>query len=180
MFDLSTQNFEISDELQIRKILEKNTGFNWIFDKNDDKYAYDLKAWRYDVFKDGRYNKNFMGFIEIEVGNGWVDQWPENYYCVSFLYRKIYKFDWDKKEQIGLRKDADRAFYLKFNSSQTNCFCLKISDIDQIGTPSRRNKENEKYNYSFMEVDTNGVIWGVKNCIEYIAENFKMMRYNSK
>ena len=44
MFDLSTQNFEISDELQIRKILEKNTGFNWIFDKNDDKYAYDLKA----------------------------------------------------------------------------------------------------------------------------------------
>lgn len=168
MFDLTKESYEIKDELLIRKILEKNTSYNWVFDKNDNKYEYDLKAWRYELYEDGTHDKIFKGFIEVEVGTGWVNEWPKNYYCVSFLMRKIFNFDRNINEFTNKKNDSDKTFYLKFNTSLNNCFCLLMSDIIQLGKPSNRNSKNNIYKNSFFEVDKNNVIWGIENCLTYI------------
>lgn len=173
MFDLSTQNYEITDELKIRKILENNTDHKWIFDKNDNKYEYDLKAWKYNIYEDGKYEKIFKGYIEIEVGNGWEEDWPDWYKYVSFLKRKIYNFDWDRNEWTNTKENIDKTFYLKFNNKRTDCLCLLIDDILIYGNPSKRDREHDKYRQSFIEVEIKDVIWGIKNCIEYINHKLK-------
>jgi len=175
MFDLSTQNFEITEELQVRKILEYNTNYEWVFNKNNNKYEYDLKAWKYNIYKDGRYEPIFKGYIEIEIGRGWNEfDWPNHkYQVVSFLKRKIYNFDWNTNEWKDTKNYIDKTFYLKFNNDKTNCLCLLIDDIIIYGRPSNRDQEHDKYKQSFIEVDIKDVIWGIKNCIDYINDKLQ-------
>lgn len=178
MFNLSGQNYDITDELKVRQKLQMQTGYKWLIDKNDDPYDYDLKAWRYHIEKDGYYEKLFMGFIEIEIGVGWNQhEWPAYYPEVSFLKRKIYKFHYPSKTWTGIKDNADKTFYLKFNANLTNCFCQLISEVASTGTLSKRsasinNDTKSIYNHSFIAMKKNDVVWGINESIDFIKNVF--------
>ncbi len=170
---LANQSFDIIDELQIRKILERHSDWQYVFDKNDDPYAYDLTAWRYNVRKDG-HDKTFLGFIEIEVGCGWEAEWPSYYHEVSFLKRKIYVFDWKLNVWKGPKDDIDKTFYLKFNAIHDDCFCKNIQAVYDTGTISSRG--DGSYRDAYIVLPMESVTWGIRECVEYIQTGLSKLK----
>ena len=166
-FNLSNQSYEIKDELKIRKILEYNTDYKFMFVKNDDPYAYDMMAFRYDIFENGKYDKNFLGFVEIERkwNSGWITNWSE----ISFLKRKICKWEnniWKNEP----KENIDKTYYLKFNNDYTDCFCALIKDIWNNGYDSYRS--DGSYNGTFIVLPKESIYikYGIKDSIKYIEK----------
>ena len=170
-FDLSSQSYNIYNELKARKILEKYTDYHYTFEKNSDKYGFDLLVFRYTDIENN-FRKNHLGYIEVECAVNWRNfHFPNNWYCVSFLKRKFYDFDFTKRVWINYKKDVDKTIYLKFNHPMNNCFCKEMMYIIQYGKDSARNKKNDYFN-SFIELDINQVCWGIDRCIYYITDFF--------
>lgn len=169
-FNLFLQTYDIDTELKARKIIEKYSDYHYVFDKNEDKYGFDLIVFKYEINK-GEFKKNKMGYIEIECATTWKTfKIPQNWYCVSFLKRKLYNYNF-KEKVWGLPKpNLYKTIYLKFNQPMTNCFCQNMIYIIRNGQDSRRNDDINSYNNSFIELEKKSVYWGVKNCVNYIVK----------
>lgn len=178
MFDLNGESYNIKDELQIRKILETHTKYNYIFDKNTDKYGYDIKSYRYTISDNGDYYKDFLGFIEIERSLRWKTfDIPSNWHHISFLKRKIFQADKENRCFLTTPKFNEKTFYLKFNRDLTNCFIQSMNYIIKHGQESPRNGKNKKLSWyydNYLELDLDEVIYGIVNCLKFIEEHFEL------
>lgn len=178
MFDLANESFEIDDELRIRQILDHNTSHLYIFNKSDDKYSYDIESYKYTVFPDGGFRKDFLGYIEIERSNQWdTFDIPSHWYCISFLKRKIYEYDWADNKFLSITKFTGPSFYLKFNKDLTNCFTQSMDYIARNGRDSKRNYKNGRlrcYNDQYIELNKSEVIFGIKESLLFIEENLNL------
>ena len=163
-----THPYEINLELYIRKFFEKNTDYTFEFQKNEDKYGYDLSVFKY--FLNGpNYEKKLIAFIEIEISETWVNDYPEYWRDYSFLKRKIYKYCWQENEFYDELKDnADRTIYIIFNKSLTDCICNEITFIANNFKTRHRDTTGRYYNDCFMVCSKNNnnlVIRGVRNSL---------------
>jgi len=119
--------FEIDSELMIRKWLENTTDYHYEFQKNDDKYGYDIICNRYDI-NGGEWAKNSIGFIEVEMSENWVTSRPANWVTHSFLARKMLNFD-GREFRMELRDGAEQMLYIIFNKSMTDCVAVAPVDL---------------------------------------------------
>lgn len=184
-FDLSKQDFDITGELKIRKILEINTDYKFEFIRNEDKYGNDIKIFEY-IVTGNEWDKKFLGFVEVEKGMSWKTiELPDFYYCVSFLKRKLFKFhygthpesDPDEFTKMPV-ENYDKTIYLKFNADYTNCFCQMKNFIIDNGKESYRNGLNKnisKRKDEYWELKKEDVVWGIKNCCDFIKDKFKII-----
>lgn len=165
-------SYDIKDELKIRKILENNNSFEYEFRKNDDKYGYDIEVYEY-ILINNEWNRKLLGYIEVERALKWIEEnsFPENWYRISLLKRKLFKFDRSKNIFTNEPKYNEITFYLKFNTNYTNCFCERMDKLIEKGKDSnRRTNELDLYYGSYWEVEKTEVIVGIKNCIDYITK----------
>ena len=176
MFNLIDESFEIDDELRIRQLLDYNTSYLYIFDKSDDKYGYDIESYKYTVFPSGDYRKDFLGYIEVERSKQWnTFDIPNNWYCISFLKRKVYEYDWSNNHFTDKAKFYNQTFYLKFNKDLTNCFTQSMEYIFTNGKDSKRNYKNGKlrgYNDQYIELKKHEVVFGIKESLSFIEGVF--------
>lgn len=164
-FNLKTQSYKITNELIVRKILENNTPHQYMFVKNDNKYDYDIEFFKY-LLSEKDYSKLRLGFVEIEnkSDGGWG--WPR----ISFLKRKIYKWDRDKWSEELIIKDIP-IYYLKFNHDFSDCFCANTKNIFKFGNESKRSDGSRCGSFIELPWDDNNIIHGIKNCVNYILNN---------
>lgn len=171
-------NYDITPELKARKILEHYLGDDIELQKNDDPYGYDLKVYRYNTLN-GSNEKNFVCYIEIEVSEGWIDDYPGYWKDYSFLRRKIdtwnpniISFDNDIKE------NGDKTIYIIFNKNNTDAVCQSIEFIKENYFIKRRgisNKRRDSYytvnKYDLRIINTPPIIYkGLDKCLKFISE----------
>lgn len=123
--------FEIDSELMIRKWLENTTDYHYEFQKNDDKYGYDIICNRYDI-NGGEWSKNDLGFIEVELSQKWDDGYPANWKTYSFLARKLLTFD-NGQFTMTAKSGADKMLYVIFNRKMTDCIAAKPTELLDAG-----------------------------------------------
>jgi len=169
-FNLFLQTYDIDSELKARKIIEKHSDYHYVFDKNEDKYGFDLAVFKYKINK-GEFKKNKIGYVEIERAVGWKTFGiPKNWYCVSFLKRKLYNYNFKEGTWGNPKSDSHKTIYLKFNHPMSNCFCHNMIYIIRNGKNSERNDNKNSYNNSFIELEKELVYWGIKNCVNYVVQ----------
>lgn len=164
-------NYNIKEELIIRKKLEYITNWNIEFNENyENRYDYDLCYFKH-IVDDNEigYKKDLIGFVEVEVSPQWVNyNIPENWYEISFLKRKCFKFNFNLNEWTNEPKENyEKSIYLKSNIDYTNCFAINIKDIIKDSINSNRN--NNTYKGDFLIMDKSKVKWGwdeIKTLIE--------------
>lgn len=173
--DLDSQNFEIKDELKVRKVLEKNTEWNFVFNKNTD-YQYDLAITEWGDKPTEQSDKEIIGYVELERSrrdkkHSWVTgDIPDSWYYLSFLQRKVRGYDHRRNCWQGLKQDYDRTVYLKFNHALDNCFSAPIEAIHLDGKPTKMS--DGSYNNSYLKLNTDhpDVRVGVENSVAFIQE----------
>jgi len=171
--DLDDVNYEIKDELKIRKVLEKHTDWDFEFTKND-QYQYDLTIYQWDDDPQTRDDQKVIGYVELERcrrdrDKSWVmGAVPDNWYYLSFLQRKVRDYDWRAERWTGLKDDYDRTVYLKFNHAMTNCFAAPIEAIHRDGTNTKRSDGGYNSTYLKLEKDHPEVEYGIKSCVGFI------------
>lgn len=167
-------SYEVEVELDVRKLMELKTGRLFEFQKNDDKKGYDLVCNKYTVTPTD-WNKQKIGYVEIEEVCSWTGSTvPANWYCHSFLARKIYQFDWNKnKWTTEPHNDADSTLYLKVSSDLSGAVCASVRDIMKYGKGKLGKKGlSQLYNDTYLEIGIGhpSVVVGLDRCIEYIVD----------
>lgn len=163
--------FEIDVELQVRKILESISDYHFEFQKNEDKYNYDISVFRYDI-SGAVYTKKCIAFVEIEVSETWKNKYPENWHTFSFLKRKVFNFDYDKKVFTkDLHENADKTIYIILNKSLTDAICCNVCKIATFKDAVNYQTGNLR-NDTFLRthVTDRSVIKGLDNCLKRIHE----------
>ena len=161
--------FEIDVELQVRKILESISDYHFEFQKNEDKYNYDISVFRYDI-SGAVYTKKCIAFVEIEVSETWKDKYPENWHTFSFLKRKVFNFDYDKKVFTkDLHENADKTIYIILNKSLTDAICCNVCKIATFKDAVNYQTGNLR-NDTFLrtQVTDKSVIKCLDNCLKRI------------
>lgn len=173
-FNLAAQTFDIKSELIMRKLLENNTDWDIEFNENyENPYDYDLQYYRH-VKDDSScgYKKELIGYIEVErySRNDWVcGDLPAKWYEVSFLKRKIFKYNHVGASWTNEPKDNhDLTIYLKVNNDYTDCFCTPVETLVLFGEESKRS--DGSYNDSFVILPRDSVYLtiGIDECIRMI------------
>lgn len=171
--DLGTQDYEFKDELKIRKVLERETDWQFKFSKND-KYAYDMAITKWGDSPQSPDDNEVIGYVELERSRrdkkySWVTgSIPENWYYLSFLQRKVRDYDHRTKCWEGLKKDYDRTVYMKFNHAMDNCFAASVETIHQDGTQTKRSDGSYRGTYLALDKDHPDVHVGLSDCVEFI------------
>jgi len=172
---LEDQAYEIKDELKIRKTLEAHTAWQFEFTKND-QYAYDLRITEWDRRPRTPDDNQTLGFVELErsrrdKSKSWItgdipDSWP----FLSFLKRKVRKYDHQRGNWRGLKDDHQRTVYLKFNHAMDNCFAAPVEAIHRDGSETKHS--DGSYNNSYLSLDEHhpDVYVGVEDCVAFIEE----------
>ena len=164
--------FEIDTELKVRKYLECISDYRFEFQKNNDIYGYDLLVNFYNTTSKDWIKSNIT-FIEIEVSETWVNEYPPHWKYYSFLARKVFEFDKaQNKFTKRLKPDADKTIYLVFNKSMTDCFCSLISDTVKYCKLCVTNTLfADVYRETFYRVslDSDLILRGKNNCMRYIS-----------
>ena len=167
---VSDEGYTIEHELKARKILEQNTSPTTTFEKNEDMYGYDLKVFRYELYKNDDYEKQFMGYAEIECSTCWKDSTPPvSWEYLSFLKRKLYTRA--KDQWLGPKQDTDRAIYFRFNHKLNCCYCQKMDYIIEHGRRGNRICSGHNltgYTDSYVELPRSQVIIGIGSCSEFL------------
>lgn len=166
-------NFDIDDELRLRKMLEGALGYTIEVQKNDDKYDYDCKVFQYDT---KTCDKKLIGFIELEKSEHWIEEYPENWKTDSFLMRKVFIYDRNKSEFTkDLRKEHERTLYLVVNGNETDMNCQTIDEISKLNKVYC-NVKNDNYKDWFLRIgrNNNKIIHGKENCLRFINKFFEM------
>jgi len=172
-FDLSTQSYEIKDELKIRGILESRTDWSYEFTKNS-KYEYDLELFRWRDPPQGPEDRQLAGYVEIERANensDWQsgdipDHWPE----LRFCRRKID----NGRPPVwgGPKQNSERTIYLKFNYEVDNCFAAPIPHIRSRGETTYWPSNERTRNSAFYALppDADIISVGMSECVSLISE----------
>jgi len=172
---LEKQSYEIKDELQIRKVLEAQTDWQFEFTKND-KFAYDLKIRQWSDEPQSNEDRDVIGYVELERSRADKDKsWitgdvPGGWYYLSFLQRKVRKFDYQTRRWCGLKDGYDRTVYLKFNHALDNCFAAPIPAIHRDGERTKRSDGTPENTYLALDQDHNEVRVGPAECVEFIEQ----------
>lgn len=163
--------FEIDTELKVRKYLEHVTDYKIELQKNNDIYGYDLVVNLYDTDKKD-WSKKSIAFIEIEVSETWISEYPKNWMYYSFLARKIYDFDRANKcFTDNLRCDAEKTIYLVFNRDMSDCFCALISEtINYCNLHYLNRFDGDVYRDTYLrtKLSNENVVRGKSNCMTFI------------
>jgi hypothetical protein len=167
-------DYDITDELVIRKILEKHSPYTFEFIKNQDKYGCDLLVHIYRKV-DNEWERLPIGMVELERALNWTEyDIPPNWFCISLLKRKLFDFDYQNDMYTKEKKYPNGSvFYLKFNKSYTNCFCQSIDLIIEKGEESKRN-DIERYGVrkgSYWQIEKEEVVFGIPESIDYICKD---------
>jgi len=184
-FKLDNQDYDITPELKVRKILEKETQNipKLEFDGNSkDQYGYDLKVffWK-NLEKEPQ--KQPLGYVEVEHTDNYIfvnDEKPKNWPEISFLKRKVYKPVRDRDNNFEEWKNTPKnnykdTLYLKLDSSYTSCFCASIEDIFDYGEESYRSK-GEDYNGDYLGLDKKYVSFGIDKSVKRILDFFDISK----
>jgi len=164
-------NYNIKNELIIRQKLETITDWSIEFNQNyGDKFGYDLKCFKHiKNNSETGFEKKFICYIEVEHGASWHKKelpinWPE----ISFLKRKVNKYDYKKNVfENECKLNGKETIYLKTNKDFTNCFFVKIDYLFRNGKESKRSKSNERLN-SFLVLPRAEINVGWESFSEYI------------
>lgn len=173
--DLDTQSYEYKDELKIRKILERETDWQFEFTKND-QYQYDLAITQWEDNPSSPEDNDVVGYVELErarrdKAKSWITgDIPDGWYYLSFLQRKVRSYDRTRGTWEGLRDDYRRTVYLKFNHAMDNCFAAPIESIHRDG--SRTKASDGGYNSTYLKLDEDhaDVRYGISDCVAFVKE----------
>ena len=174
----SFMNYNIEEELRIRKILEELTPWNIELNQNyEDKYGYDLKFYKHIETKtDTGFKKELLGFIEVEAcppggysARAWTEHKFPDYLELSFLKRKVFKWDktnncWSKEP----KEDYEKVIYLKVNPNYTNCYAINLKSLVNNHWISKRS--DGTYNNTFMVTERKNVTFEFKNVVKLMRE----------
>lgn len=175
--ELSDEDYEIVNELKLRKKLEAGSDWRYEFTKQT-KYGYDLELYRWPPSSDAPDDRELFGYIELERASidksscPWVTgDLPDAWVYLSFLKRKVYQWDWDTgRFTEELKQNARRALYLKFNHSMDNCFVAPISVIAKDGSLTKKSDGSRTNTYLSLDVSHSEVRTGVNESIEFAEE----------
>lgn len=180
-FNGRTDSYEVEKELDVRKLLEVKTfGLNigryFEFGKNESKKEFDLVCSKYNVTLDD-WSKSKVGYIEVEEVCSWTgSDIPDNWYCYSFLARKVYTFDWSENKWTNNPKNNWRdTIYLKVSSDLKGACCATIGDIIVHGKGVKGKKDlSYLYNDTYIEIPIGhfSVVTGIENCAKFIVDFF--------
>lgn len=162
--------YQIDLELIIRKILEKNiSDYTFEFQKNDDPYGYDIESYKYYIWEGGKYHKELIAYIEVEISEKWKDEWLSYWKVYSFVARKILVFKDGEFIKDKLKEGAEKTIYLIFNKSFTDCFCCEIKIIKNFEFKHVPLTGNY-YNDCFLRIGLSDerVVRGIEDSMEYI------------
>jgi hypothetical protein len=169
---MSWGSFDIPDELKVRKLLESMLKYDIELQKNKDKFGYDIHVFRYNTKTN---EKHPIGYIELEVSDTWVNDYPRHWKTYSFLARKVIKFDRDKNEFTKELKDNwERTVYLITNKEMSDMICQSIQSISKLKFYYCKVKERY-YNDCFFRVrkGSKKIICGKDNCANFIKQFFE-------
>jgi len=173
--------FEIDVELEIRKILEKNTSYQFEFQKNEDKFSYDISVFYYFI-NGADWEKIKIGFIEVEVSERWQTEYPNYWKDYSFLKRKVYEWNFFDRYYTGeLKSNTEHSIYVIFNKSLTDCICQDMKTVSTFTEKKRFLTGNTRQD-SFLctTLDDKRIIKGVDNCLVFIKLFFENKAKNIK
>jgi hypothetical protein len=174
---LAGADYEIIDELKIRKKLEVGSDWRYEFTKQT-KYGYDLELYRWPESADSPEDRELFGYIELERASvdksscPWITgDLPDRWVYLSFLKRKVYQWDWDANRFTDeLKPNARRAMYLKFNNAMDNCFIAPITTVARDGTRTKKSDGTRTNTYLSLDTGHSDVRIGVDESISYIEE----------
>ena len=172
---LDKQSYEIQDELKIRKILERHTDWQFEFTKND-KFAYDLRITEWDDEPASDTDNRVLGYVELERArkdkpSSWITgDIPDSWVFLSFLKRKVRRFDHATQSWRGIKEEYDRTVYLKFNHALDNCFAASIESIHRYGQPTPRSDGSRTGSYLSLDMDHADVHYGIDGCVTFIED----------
>lgn len=170
---LKKQGYQIQDELKIRKKLEKNTGWDFEFQKYE-KYEYDLSVTKWADNPEDHEDNEVIGYIELERSRGdkahsWISgDIPDSWVFLSFLKRKVNQFDRMTNTWGAVKSNHDDTVYVKFNHKMDNCFAVPIKVIANDGETTPRSDGTRNNTYLSLETDHPKVRYGIDNCISFI------------
>ncbi len=142
-------SYDVKAELQVRKMLEKHTGWNFEFTRTADIYQTDITCLRYAI-GDG-WTRDIAGFVEVEESSQWHDGvYPPHWRFYSYLKRKVFAYNHNTKvfEECPV-ENADKTFYLKVARDLSDCHCSLVSDIHEHAVASIDNRDGlgrDEYN----------------------------------
>jgi hypothetical protein len=177
---MSSDGYGIKNELEVRKLLERNTDWCFEFTKND-KYEVDLQVFDWGEPPIDAESRSLVGYIEIEVASNKSD-WqsgdiPSFWNHVSFLKRKIRNWDYNRGRWGSMRPKARQTMYLKFNNSLDNCFVAPVERIyhdfgyEKTRTQYARPPSREQ-DVLCLHPDHDIITWGVNESIDAIESYF--------
>ncbi|AFH22639.1 hypothetical protein OSG_eHP31_00135 [environmental Halophage eHP-31] len=175
--DLGGDDYDIVNELKIRKKLEAGSDWRYEFTKQT-KYGYDLELYRWSESADAPDDRRLFGYIELERASieksscPWVTgTLPDGWVYLSFLKRKVHQWDWDIGRFVDdLKPNARRAMYLKFNHSMDNCFIAPITTIARDGSLTKKSDGTRTNTYLSLDPSHPEVRIGVDESISFIEE----------
>jgi hypothetical protein len=170
---LEEQSYDYKDELEIRKILEAHTNWQFEFTKND-QYAYDLRITEWDSQPRSPDDNRTLGFVELERSrsdkdDSWVTgEIPDSWYFYSFLMRKVRKWNPHTQRFGGLKDEFRRTIYLKFNHAMDNCFAAAVADIYHHGQRTPWSDGTKENTYLKLDLSNPAVTVGIEESVGFI------------
>jgi hypothetical protein len=174
-----SDGYGIQSELQVRKILERETDWKYEFTKND-KYDVDMQLFDWGEPPCDADSRSLTGYVEIEVASESSDwqtgEIPEYWPHVSFLKRKVRCWDNLRRSWGGLQQKARQTMYLKFNHELDNCFVAPVVRIfhDKQCEKTRRDASppSKRQDVLCLPPDHESVTWGISDSIDAIVDYF--------
>jgi len=164
-------DYGIKVELKIRKVLEEYTDWEFEFNKNGDKYEYDIKFYRWEDDGTGDLEKVHYGFVELERARKWrTGDIPDNWTYYSFLERKVRDYDRALGKWTGPKQNYQRTVYLKFNQLLDNCFAAPVVKIYNLGDRTKRSDGSYNNTYRKLGFDNDAVVTGIEDSVEFIDQ----------
>jgi len=172
---LSEQDYNIKDELEIRKILEESTEWCFEFTKNE-RYDYDLHITEWDNEPNTPDDNRTLGYVELERADNKQRSWqtgnfPDSWVYYSFLERKVREYNHRHKRWEGLKDEYQRTVYLKFNHALDNCFAAPITAIYRDGELTKRSDGSYNNTYRKLDFGHPDVAEGLDDCVEFIEKH---------
>jgi len=176
---MSSDEYGMQSELEVRQILEEKTDWAYEFTKND-KYDVDMQLFDWGDPPVHAESRSLVGYVEIEVASDESDwqsgSFPSHWGHVSFLKRKIRHWNYRRGRWGGLRPKARQTVYLKFNNDLDNCFTAPVErvyhDYQYEKTRAGQRPPSRTQDVLCLHPDHDSITWGVHESIKAIEAYF--------
>lgn len=168
-------SYDIPDELKVRKKIETMLNYDIELQKNDNIYDWDMKLFRYNVKTN---KKTPIGYIELEISDNWVDNYPSYWKYYSFLARKVFRYDWNQNQFTReLKENWKNTVYLISNHEMSDMICQSIEALSKLYF-YHKEVTGRYYNDCFLRVrrGSKKIIRGVDNCSLFIKDFFEVQK----